>query len=107
MNERVTATGIMLFSNTLGLSFGFLTSVYYVVLPSLINTYMFYLALCLSLAFVLGLFVFRDKPNKLANLSSGNSNKMEVIQNQRISIGARWRQWKQPRAPKAWLSLLR
>lgn len=60
--ERLTATGIMLFSNVLGLSFGFLTSVYYVNQPAHIPNYIFYMAVCLSLSFLPGLFIFHDQP---------------------------------------------
>ncbi|KAL4489385.1 hypothetical protein ABPG72_002681 [Tetrahymena utriculariae] len=80
MSERVTATGIMYFGNVLGVSFGFLTSVYYVTDSSKLNTYLFYMAICLSLAAPFSIFVFKNKPTEPANQSSSNTNKIDVIQ---------------------------
>lgn len=79
MTERVTATGIMFFANVLGVSFGFLTSVYYVTEASNLNTYLFYMAICLSLASIPSIFVFRNKPELPANSSSENTNKIDVM----------------------------
>lgn len=80
MTERVTATGIMIFSNVMGLSIGFLTSAYFVSDVSNMSNYLLLTAIVLSAAFVPGIFVFRDKPAVPANQSSDNEdNKIDML----------------------------
>ena len=80
MAERVTATGIMIFLNVLGLSIGFLTSAYMVTKESEMSNYLLIAAIALSASFIPGLFIFKDKPKTHANQSSDNKDKIDVLQ---------------------------
>lgn len=77
--ERSTATGLMFFSNVIGVSLGFLTSVYYITSFDDFPTYMAASAILMSLSPLPALFVIRDKPRIPANISSGNTEKLEVF----------------------------
>jgi len=71
MNERLLSTGIAIFMNTIGMSFGYLSSAYIAANESdNIKNLLLYSSIWMSVPFVCCIMFFRNKPPNVANFSS-------------------------------------